>query len=133
MLLLITFWSKFLGDVESSIVFCMSLNSLWSCTSISTSSAARCRGTEEMSKKTQAKLAANVIIDFSPFRQCCGAENIFFCYGSTEPQIRIFAPAPAPAPGCLKDTSKITFFELRNWIKFVTIHQKLLQQPRFFL
>jgi hypothetical protein len=31
---------------------------------------------------------------FQTFRQCCGAENISFGFGSTEPQIRISAPAP---------------------------------------
>jgi hypothetical protein len=36
---------------------------------------------------------------------CCGAENISFGSGSTEPQIRIVAPIS------LQDTLKITFFD----------------------
>jgi hypothetical protein len=47
----------------------------------------------------------NSIFEFDQIRiynQCCGADNISFGSGSTEPITRISAPAPA--------TLKITFF-----------------------
>ncbi len=45
------------------------------------------------------------------FDQCCGAENISFCSGSTDPQIRIGTPAPAPAP----DSFIRTYFQERTY------------------
>ncbi len=65
--------------------------------------------------------------------QCCGAESICFDSGSTEPQIRIAAPAqaPAPAPGSFMRWIENYLF-WRNRIKIVTILKKFFSNQVFF-
>jgi hypothetical protein len=68
--------------------------------------------------------------------QCCGAENISFGSNSRETQIRISAPAQAPAPA---QDSSIRYleindlFDLSNWIKIVTIYKSFFSNHDFFL